>query len=261
MTARAIYKGRLRLNTLEVPVKLYSAVDDRSLHFRLLHAVDREPVVQELIDKTTEQPVAREEVRKAYPLGDHRLVRLQEEELQTLAPPDSREFTITRFVDPALIAPAFYDRPYYLGPDGDPVVYFALARALAERQREGIASWTMRNRVYLGALREHQGYLVLISLKHREEVLELGTFPRPKSKEITPQELQLAQQLVDALAGPFDPSAFHDDYRQRVLELVERKASGEVPSSRPKPRKAAPTPVLAEALKNSLKAVGTKKSA
>lgn len=260
MTARAIFKAHVRLNALEVPVKLYAAVDDRSLHFRLLHAVDGEPVVQELVDKTTEQPVGRDEIRKAYPVGGRRLVTLQEEELDSLEPPDSRAITVTRFVPQALLEPAFYDRPYYLGPDGDEESYFALARALEERQREGIVHFTMRNRVYLGALRERDGYLVLITLRHREEVLDIGAFPRPKSKEITHQEIQLAHQLIEALAGPFDPAAFRDDYRTRVLELVERKASGEVlPSVRP--RQAIPAPALAVALRSSLQAVGKKRSA
>ena len=110
----------------------------------------------------------------------------------------------------------------------------------------------MRKRAYVGALREQDGYLMIVSLRHTEEVVDVGAIAPPDKKELSQQEIRLARQLVDALKGPFDPEMFKDDYRQRVKELIERKASGKV-IRLSKVKTATPAPNLTEALKNSLK--------
>ena len=260
MAARAIYKARLTFGGLEVPIKFYAAVEDRGIHFRLLHATDKQPVSGQLIDKTTGEPVERESVRKAYQAEDHRLVQLQRDELERLQPEACREVILHRFVDPSRIAPHYYDRPYFLGPDGNDEGYFALAAALAARKVEGLARWVMRKQSYVGALREQEGYLVLVTLRSSEEVIDVGAFSRPDTKEISKQEIQLARQLIDALKGPFEADSLTDDYRTRVMELIERKASGRVVTLRP-PKKAQSQPGLADALRGSLKSVKKAKSA
>lgn len=260
MSARAIYKAQLCLDSLEVPIKFYSGVEDRGIHFRLLHEADHEPVVQQLIDKTTEEPVERNEVHKAYQLDDRRLVKLEPAELEELEPPGTRDVSITRFIPPNSIDYALYERPYYLGPDGDAESYFALAHALGQRKVEGLAHWVMRKRAYVGALREHNGYLMLVTLRHQQEVIELASFARTDNKELSKQELQLAQQLIETLEGSFDIESFHDDYREQVQQLIARKAKGQVIPLRPR-KKPAPAPDLAEALQNSLKSIKRKKTA
>ena len=257
MAARAIYKASLRLNELEVPVKLYAAVEDRSLRFRLLHEPDRQPVVQQLIDKTSDEPVERDTVRKAYSTDENQLVLLQPEELASLEPTPSREISVACFVEPQTLDYALYERPYYLGPDGDAAGYFALCQALARRQLEGIARWVMRKRTYVGALRVHDGYLMLITLRPVNELAEVASIGRAANKELSPQEIQLARQLIETLQGPFEGSAFEDDYRKKVEELVKAKASGKVVQL-PRPKKASATSDLASALKSSLKTANKK---
>lgn len=252
MTARAMYKARLCLNAIEVPVKFYAAVQEKGVSFRLLHATDLEPVNQELIDKTTGRPVSRSEIQKAYPSDDHRLVKLQPGDLEALEPDSSRKLSVTSFVDPALIDHRFYDRPYYLGPDGEEEDYFALCRALQESKCVGLVHYSMRKRGYVGALREQDGYLMIVNLRHVEEVVDIGAFSPPDKKELSPEELRLARQLVDALKGPFEPQMFQDDYRKRVQELIARKASGKVIRLAPR-KKVAASADLTDALKNSLK--------
>lgn len=259
MAARAIWKGVVKVGTLEVPVKLYSAVQDRKVHFRLLHKTDHEPVKQRLVSADSGEEVEYESVRKAFPITRGRLVMLEPEELEKLEPDDSRDIEVTRFVDPAEIDHRWYERAYYLGPDGDQKAYFAAAAALERKQKEGVARWVMRDKEYVGALRASDGYLVLVTLRHADEIIAADALKPPQGRELTERELQMAEQLLDALHGKFDPAQFRDEYRARVMELVETKAAGKKPkvvAFRPRKQK---EDQLADALEASL--AGMKKPA
>lgn len=255
MAARAIYKAVIQLAEREVPVKFYAAVESRGVQFRLLHEEDGEPVVQELIDKTTEEPVAREEVTKAYPLDEQKWVVLDADDLNSLAPEPSRSIEISHFVAPTAVEPVWYERPYYLGPDGDDEGYFALASALEQRGVEGIARWVMRGRAYFGALRAENGYLMMSTMRPQEEVIDLEGFARPPAKELTEAEVRLAGQLIETLEGSFDPSEFHDDFEDEVRGLVEQKVEGRVIPLRTAKAKKAKDTSVADALKKSLAAL------
>lgn len=229
MAARAIWKGVIRLGTHSVPVKLYSAVQDRAVHFRLLHKTDKQPVKQKLVSSDTGDVVDYEEVKKAYPLTRGRMVVLEKEELEKLEPDDSRDIDVTRFVDPDDVDPRWYQRAYYLGPDGNTKVYFAVAAALERKGKEGIARWVMRDKEYVGALRAVDGYLMLITLRHAEEIIAADALKPPTGRPLQKREIEMATQLVTALHGVFDPSQYRDEYRARVMELVETKAKGGKP--------------------------------
>lgn len=226
MAARAIWKGVIRVGTLKVPVKLYSAVTDRTVHFRLLHKTDKQPVKQKLVSSGTDDTVDYKEVRKAYPLTRGRMVALEKEELEKLEPEDTRDIQITRFVNPHEIDYRWYDRPYYLGPDGDSKAYFAAAAALEKKGKEGIARWVMRDKQYIGALVPEDGYLMLITLRHADEIIAADALKAPTGRPLQKREIEMAAQLVAALHSEFDPSQFRDEYRARVMELVEAKAAG-----------------------------------
>jgi DNA end-binding protein Ku len=252
MAARAIWKGVVKIGTQSVPVKLYSAVQDRSIHFRLLHKTDHEPVKQQLVSGDTGDSVEYAAVRKAFALPRGRMVMLEKEELEKLEPEDSRDIEVTRFVDPSELDHRLYQRPYYLGPDGSTKAYFAAVAALEKKKKEGIARWVMRDKEYVGALRVEDGYLMLITLRHAEEIIAADALTPPGGRELQQRELQMAEQLISALHGPFDPSRFRDEYRARVLDLVETKAAGRKPkvvAFRPKKQK---DDQLADALAASL---------
>jgi DNA end-binding protein Ku len=204
-------------------------VVSRGIHFRLLHKTDKAPVKQQLISAETEEPVEYAEVRKAFPITRGRMVLLEKEELEELEPEDSRDIEVTRFVDPADIDHRLYERPYYLGPDGNMKAYFAAAAALEKKKKEGIARWVMRDREYVGALRVEDGYLMLITMRHAEEIIAADALKPPGGRELQQREVQMAEQLIEALHGPFDPSQYHDEYRARVLDLIEMKAKGKKP--------------------------------
>jgi DNA end-binding protein Ku len=226
--ARAMWKGRIRFGDVDVPVKLYSAVQDRSVHFRLLHAKDMEPVQQQMVNPATGKVVSYEDVRRAYATEHGDLVILDDDELAELDPESSRDIEITRFVDSDAITHQWYDRPYFLGPDDDDTSYFALAAALSRKGRTGVARWVMRKKEYVGALRAQGDHLMLMTLRRAGEVVPASALEAPGGRALDGREVNMAVQLVSALEDDLDLSDYRDEYRDRVLELVEAKAEGRV---------------------------------
>ncbi len=258
MAARAIWKGILEIGGTEVPVKLYSAVTDHSVRFRLLDAKKKEPVRQRMIDPDTGDVVEHSDVKRAMELGGGTLVILSGEELEELEPKESREIEITRFLKSGSISPEWYDRPYYLGPDGDAEAYASLAEALRKRDREGVARWVMRGKEYVGVLRLHDEFLVLITIHHASEVIPASRLEPPAGREMNAKEVRMAKQLIEAMVDDLDLSAFRDEYRDRVMELVEAKAAGKVVKFPRAPRRKTEKP-LTDVLEKSLKAVQKEK--
>lgn len=248
-----MWKGTIHVGSVELPVKLYSGVTSRTVHFRLLHKTDKQPVKQQLVSSKSGEPVEYSEVKKGYPLERGRMVLLEDEDFEKLEPEDSRDIRVTRFVDPADVDPRWYERAYYLGPDGNTKAYFALAEALRKKKKEGIAKWVMRDREYAGALREVDGYLMLIVLRHADEIIAADALKPPAGRPLQKREIQMAEQLLEALHGEFEPSQFRDEYRARVMELVEAKAEGGKPKLKVfRPRKPKREEQLADVLEASL---------
>jgi len=232
MAARAIWKGDLKLDSTKVPVKLYSALQDRTVRFHILEARSKTRVKQHMINPDTGKEVPNEEIQKGFEVEPGTFVLLDDDELESLEPEASREIEIMQFVPPDEIPPEFYDRPYYLGPDGDQPAYFALAEALLNKEKEGVARWVMRKQPYVGALRAEDDHLVLFTLRNAEEVLSAKDLPHPAGRAPDRKELSMAKQLVELLKGEFDPKDYKDEYRARVMEFVEKKAKGHAPKLR-----------------------------
>jgi len=253
VTARAIWKGDLKLDSTKVPVKLYSAVQDKTVRFHILEERSKTRVKQHMINPDTGEEIPNEEIQKGFEVEPGTFVILDDKELEALEPKGSREIEIAHFVAPDEIAPEFYDRPYYLGPDGDQATYFALAEALQNKEKEGIARWVMRKQPYVGALRAEDDHLVLFTLRNAEEVLSAKDLPRPAGRAPDRKELSMAKQLVDLLKGEFDPKEYKDEYRARVMEFVEKKAKGHAPKLRlvkPKRKAASLDKVLAKSIQS-----------
>jgi DNA end-binding protein Ku len=229
MAARAIWTGRLTLGSSALPVKLYSAVEDRSIHFHILDSKTKARVKQHMVQPETGEEVQRQEIRKGYEVDRGTFVLLDDDELSSLEPKASKDIEITRFVPSGRISHLWYDRPYYVGPDGDTDDYFAFVQALKDENREGIARWVMRNKAYAGALRVSGDYLSLITLHHAEEVLSDRDLQVPKTREVTQKELNMAKELVGALEGELNYEQFRDEYRDRVLDFIKAKANGRKP--------------------------------
>ena len=256
--ARAIWKGRLAIAGVRLPVKMYAAVRDRKVHFRLLDKDTLAPVHQRIVRKTDGKEVPRDERRKAFALDDERAVVLTREELDELEPKPSRDIELLRFVAPSLVGDAWYDRSYFLGPDEEAKEYFALAEALAAKRRLGIARWVMRKKRYVGALIVLDGYLMMVTLRRADQVLTLPRIdsgPEPQAKE-----LKLAERLVEEISGRFDPSAWQDEYHERVCRLIEAKAKGKKPELR-RPRHRRASGGLSAQLRASLESMQERKVA
>jgi len=229
MAARPIWKGDLKLNSAKLPVKLYSAVQDQAVRFHILEQKSKMRVKQHMVAPESGAEVPSEKIQKGFEVEPGTFVILDDEELSKLEPESSRDIEITQFVAPAQIPPEYFDRPYYLGPDGDQDAYFAFAEALKNKDREGVVHWVMRKQPYVGALRAVGDHLMLFTLRHAEEVLSAKDLPRPSGRAPDKKELAMATQLVELLKGSFEPKDYKDEYRQRVMEFVEKKARGHKP--------------------------------
>ena len=229
MAARAIWKGKLKLGSTSFPVDLYSAVADKAVHFHILEEDTQSRVKQHMINPETNQEVSNDEIQKGYETEPGTFVILTDAELEKLQPKPSRDIEITRFVSPEHISSQWYERPYYLGPDGDEKDYFALVDALSNQGKEGIARWVMRGKEYVGALRSQDDYLMLVTLRYAEEVVSAEDLPAPAGRALDKKEIGMARQLVELLEGEFDPSEFKDEYRERVEQFLNEKSKGRKP--------------------------------
>lgn len=257
MTARAIFRASLHVGEERVGVKLYSAAEDKDVRFHLLHAADEVRVRQRMVDPTTGETVPAKEMRKGVEVERGVFVILSQAELERFQPAPSREIRLERFVPDEALDHRLYERPYLLGPeDSQAQRYFAVAEALAGSGRTGIARWTMRKHEYTGALRLDGRHLALIALRDADELLPIERLAAPAGRDMEERELTLARQLISALAGPFDPTEFRDEYRERVLEYIEEKRRGKrVKLRRFKPKEVRDDALVA-ALEQSLRKAG-----
>jgi DNA end-binding protein Ku len=229
MAARAIWKGQIKIGSTKVPVKLYSAVQDRTVRFNILDDRHKMRVKQHMIDPDSGEEVPTEEIQKGYEIEPGRFVILTASDLEALQPTASRDIEIEEFVDQDEISQQWFERPYYLGPDDGAKDYFALAEALNNQEKEGIAHWVMRNKYYSGVLRSIDDYLYLFTLRDAKEVISADDLPKPSGAAPTQKELTMAKQLVEMLRGDFNAADYKDEYRERVEKFIEQKAKGRAP--------------------------------
>lgn len=248
-----MWNGTLKVGRVRIGVKLYAAVEDAAVHFHLLHDRDHERVKQHMVNPVTGEVREGDAIHRGFEIKPGTFVLLKERELAALAPTPSRDIEVEKFLPEAAIAPVWYERPYYLGPAAKSQDYVALARALGQEKRVGLVRWVMRKRAYHGALRARGDHLLLSSLHSREEV---ATPPKvaPLARAVDARELAMAEQLVEALAGEFDPAQFKDEHRDRVLEFIAAKAKNEKVELPPRERKR-PARELRAALELSLKQI------
>jgi DNA end-binding protein Ku len=258
--ARAIWTGAISFGLVTVPVKLYSAVDRKSVRFHQLSGKTGARVAQKRVDPQTDEEVPYQEIVKGYEIAPDRYVVIEPAELDTLEPTKTKTIEIEDFVDLSQIDPIFYDHPYYLAPGpGGAKPYRLLLEAMRETGKVAIARVVIRSKEQLVAIRPIGDVLAMATMLFGDEVLppeRLDELPDAAKVKTTKRELEIAKQLVDSLAGDFEPDKYRDTYREQVLALIERKAEGkEIAVQPPAEQERAPVPDLMSALKASLDAV------
>ena len=255
--ARSIWTGAISFGLVTVPVKLYSAVNRKTVRFHQLNSKTGVRISQKRVDPSTGDEVAYEDIVKGYELSPDRYVVIEPDELSSLEPKKTKTIEIEDFVELTDIDPILYDHPYYLAPGaGGAKPYRLLLEAMEETGRVAIARVVIRSKEALVAIRPMGDVLGMSTMLFADEVVDpdkVDELAAARDVDTTKRELDIAKQLIDSLAGPFEPDRYHDEYRDQVLNLVERKAAGEEIAVQPEAEEDdAPVPDLMAALKASL---------
>ena len=255
---RAIWSGAISFGLVNVPVKLYSSVSRKTVRFHQLHDDTGVRIAQKRVDPSTGEEVAYDHIVKGYELSPDSYVVITPEELESLDPEKTRSIDISDFVLLEQIDPIYFDHPYYLAPaQGGTKAYELLRQAMEGAGKVAIGKVVIRSKESLVAIRANGPVLTMETMLFADEVVDpnsLDEIPVDDGKA-TKQELAMAQQLIDSLSGDFEPEKYQDEYRERVLDLIERKAQGEEIAVQPAPEEPAKVPDLMAALEESIKAV------
>lgn len=256
MASRAIWSGSITFGLVNVPVKLYTATQPKDVRFHQFEKGSGKRVHNKRVAEGTDKEVAYDDIVKGYEVHKGEFVIVTPDELEAVAPGRSSTIDIEDFVDLTDIDPIYYERTYYVGPANDAAArtYRLLVDAMADTGKAAIGRFVMRTKEYLAALRADGGLLVLETLFFADEIRDardaVGAVKRAK---VGDRELRIARQLIDSMATEWDPTRYADTYRERVLDLIERKAKGEeIVVSEPEQR--APVLDLMAALEQSLDA-------
>jgi len=259
--ARAIWSGAISFGLVNVPVKLYSATSPKSVRFHQLSSKTGVRIRQKRVDPSTDEEVPYEEIVKGYEVTPDRYVTIDPDELDALDPKATKTIDIEEFVSLDEIDPIYYDHSYYLAPSaGGSKAYRLLLDAMRESGKVGIGKVVLRTKQQLAALRPTGEVLTLTTMLWGDEVLSPDRIDELESVDEAPasdRELKMAEQLIDSLSAAWDPTQFKDEYRERVIDLIERKAAGEEIAVQPQAEEPAAAPDLMAALEASLAAVGT----
>ncbi len=262
--ARAIWTGSLSFGLVNVPVGLYAATDDKSIHFNQFQAGTQDRVRNKRVNENTGEEVPYSEIVKGYDLGDGSFVIVSPEELEAIEPGRSREISITDFVDLDEIDPIYYRTSYYLAPQGEQArrAYALLRAAMEESRKVGIATFVMRGKQYLVAIRPEREVIGLETMYFSDEVRDPATEIEgvPVEADIKARELETAKLLIDSMATDWDPAEYHDTYRKLVEGLIDQKRQGEVVTTDKREPALPPVVDLMEALRASVAAAGGRKS-
>ena len=281
---RALWKGVIEADNLSVPVKLYTAVRPHEIHFRMLHDQDGVPVRQVLECPVEGKEVPREHAVKGYEVRKDQYIIVNDEDLEGCGPEASRSISVLHFVDPSTVDPIYFEKAQYLGPDEHAErPYATFVEALRRTGKAAVVQYVLRGKQYLAMVRPVGDALCLAQMRYADEVLpaeDLATLTeevdasvvrrgsaRASAKAkggggaISDREVAMAEQLVDALASSFDPTQYRDEYRDCVMEMIQRKAGGEVIATKLPPEKPATRGKdLTEALKASIEHVKRKRA-
>jgi DNA end-binding protein Ku len=226
---RPIWGGAISFGLVNVPVRMFAAIASKDVRFHQLHATDHVRIQQRRICSLDGEEVPYEEVVKGYEVEPDRYVTVTQDELEAIAPKATRSIEIEEFVELAEIDPMLYEHSYYLVPgDGAAKAYTLLLRAMEDSGKVALGRVVIRTKQYLAAIRPVDNVLALATMSFADEVVPQTDIPGVSgADEPAERELEMAKTLVESLSGPFEPERYRDDYRLRLLDLIEQKAKGQ----------------------------------
>jgi DNA end-binding protein Ku len=240
---------------VNVPVKLMTATSPKDVRFHQLHDTDNGRISQKRVCSIDGEEVEYQHIVKGYDLGGGRYVVVEPEELEGIDVEATRTIDIEEFVDLTDIDPVYFEKSYYLVPDGRAEKPYALlVETMTRTGKVAVGRFVLRTKQYLATLRVREGVLVLATMLFADEVIDPEEMEVPTVSDTGPteRELDMAAQLVESLSAPFEPEKYHDDYREKVLALIEAKADGEIITAPEAPEVTAPVVDLMAALEASL---------
>jgi DNA end-binding protein Ku len=260
---RAIWKGSISFGLVNIPIALYPATRREDLTFRLLRATDLSPVNYKRVAEADGKEVPWDEIVKGYEYEKGKYVVLKDEDFQRVDLEATQTVDIQDFVDEEEIDPIFFYKPYYLEPQkGGDKAYVLLRDALADSKKVGIAKVVIKTRQYLAGVKAEDGVLVLELMHFAEELAGADKLRVPKKTEPGKRETNMAKALIDSMSSKWNPEKYRDDYREALMEVIEKKVEAGGKQIETKPKKAPkPTKVidLVSVLQKSLEQTGAKK--
>lgn len=227
---RPVWSGNISFGLIAIPIKLYNGVSKKSVSFNQLDERTMSRIKLKKVSAETGEEVPDEHIVKGYEISKGRYVVVDPDELEPFIPSATRSIDLEEFVDLDEIDPVYFDSAYIVAPDKTPKPYALLARAMEKAGKVALGRFVMRNKQYVAALRPVDGHLMMSTMVFADEVIApsaVDELAELDDVQVSDKEVLMAEALVDSLSSAFEPNKYHDEYREQVLDLIERKAAGE----------------------------------
>lgn len=255
MAGRAIWKGIIHFKTVDIPVKLHTAVREERIKFHLLHKHDQARLRQQMICAYEKTPVAQDEQARGFEVEDGKYILIDPEELEWADPESSRLIEIHEFVKSEQIDPVFISRSYYLEPDTQTKGYLTLLQTMSDLDVEGICTWNMRKRSYFGALQARGKIFRLQTLRYADEIISAASLELEQIT-LSEKELQIGSELINKMTESYQLQKFENEHEKKLQNLIDKKARGEkILIMHPRRRKPTEPDKLLQVLEASLKKI------
>ncbi len=261
----SVWKGYLSFGLVSFPIRLFAAARPETIHFHMLHKKDMSRIKEVWFCAEEDMPVERSEIVKGYETEKGEYVVVEDADLKSIAPPTAQSMEILQFVKAAEVDPIFLEKSYYVAPEeAVSKPYLLLLQAMRETKYEAVAKVAMHGREHIVVIRATDDGMVLHTMYFVDELHKKNAAGRGDKKKFDSKEMDLAKKLIDALASPFKPEQYEDEYRKNVAKMIEQKSKGQKVTAVKAP-KVAPVVDILQALQKSLaqnaKADKTKKVA
>ena len=259
--ASTVWKGYLSFGLISIPVRLFAAARNERISFNQIHDKCGSRIKQQTFCPVCERTVERSELQKGYEVEKGRFVIVGDEDIKKIAPESSESMEIAEFVKAAEIDPIYYDTSYFMVPeDAGKKAYKLLLETMEKSGYSAIAKVAMHQREYTVVIRPHGHGLMLHTMFYPEEVREVLEYGHDTNVQVKPQEVELAERLVEGLAASFEPAKYHDEYQVQMAKMIEAKKEGQQVAGAPAKR-LAPVIDLMQALQQSLGQIPHRKPA